>query len=409
MVCWDLVARATGHHPVNRTHPPGSIDGGNWMDKHSNTAWRRRRAALTAVAAGALVVAGPTAVASTGSGQARASVHNVIGGLKGPRSIAENAGNLVVAETNGRFSLIIREPGHPARLERLGKVRADFGPAVDFGVNGIVWVLTGGGKPGTGAATLYKWLPGSKPQPFVNIAAYQKTDPDPYDLEKNPTDSNPFGLAALDDGSVLVSDAAGNDLLRVSPDKSIETVARIKPRTVRVPKGLPRTIPGEPGEPPIHLPKAGTKMRAEGVATSVTVGDDGAWYVGELRGVPATPRTSEIWRIEPGTTDAVCDPKHPDQGSCTRFADGLTSIVGLGTAPGHAPIYAVELSKKSWLKFELHRPGSAIGALFKVTSGSKQLVSGRLRLPGGVALDGSENAFVAGPVIGRGRVVRISP
>ena len=43
----------------------------------------------------------------------------------------------------------------------------------------------------------------------------------------------------------------------------------------------------------------------------MTVGSDGYWYVGELRGFPATPGTSEIWRIKPGTVGAVCDPEKP--------------------------------------------------------------------------------------------------
>ena len=62
----------------------------------------------------------------------------------------------------------------------------------------------------------------------------------------------------------------------------------------------------------------------------MTVGPDGYWYVGELRGFPATPGTSQIWRIKPGTIDAVCDPEKPWRGRCTRYADGLTSIVDLG-------------------------------------------------------------------------------
>ena len=39
----------------------------------------------------------------------------------------------------------------------------------------------------------------------------------PYNTNGPPEESNPFGVAALPDNSVLVSDAANNDLLRVSP------------------------------------------------------------------------------------------------------------------------------------------------------------------------------------------------
>jgi hypothetical protein len=244
------------------------------------------------------------------------------------------------------------------------------------------------------------------PEAFKDIAAYQATDPDPYDLEDFPEDSNPFGLAALRDGSVLVADAAGNDLLRVYPDASIETVARLKPRTVEVPEGLP---------------DAGTLVPSEAVATSVTVGKDGYWYIGELRGYPATAGTSQIWRVRPGTTDAVCDPERP-WGACKRYADGLTSLVDLGA--DWRGIYAVTLSKLTWLATETPEgeepvPGAEIGGLFLVSRshhhgwdhqhGSTritELVPDQLILPGGVDVaDGTP--YVVGPVFGPGSLSRI--
>ena len=74
------------------------------------------------------------------------------------------------------------------------------------------------------------------PRVVADIAAYQATDPDPYDQENFPEDSNPFGVQPLRDGTVLVSDAAGNDLLRVFRNGHIKTVARLKTRTVEVPE-----------------------------------------------------------------------------------------------------------------------------------------------------------------------------
>ena len=131
---------------------------------------------------------------------------------------------------------------------------------------------------------------------------------------------------------------------------TIKTVARLKPRVVKVPPGLPATDPD--GNP---LPPAGTPIPAEAVATSVTVGSDGYWYVGELRGFPATPGTSQIWRIKPGSVGAVCDPDRPYKGNCQRYADGYTSIVDLAGGP-RGTLAVVELAKASWLQFELDRP-----------------------------------------------------
>ena len=59
----------------------------------------------------------------------------------------------------------------------------------------------------------------------------------------------------------------------------------------------------------------------------MTVGADGAYYIGELRDFPATPGTSQIWRIRPNARNAVCNPKTPQRGPCTRYADGFTSIM----------------------------------------------------------------------------------
>lgn len=205
---------------------------------------------------------------------------------------------------------------HAARAVPLGKIPSQFAPAVAIGRHDTVWLLTGGGPPATGAATLYRWQPGdTAAQPVADIGAYQQSDPDPYNVEGSPTDSNPFGLAALGDGSVLVADAGGNVLLRVWPGNPaiIKTVARLMSRTVAVPEGMPTSIRGENGQP-IPVPPAGTRVPAEAVATSVTVGRDGHWYVGELRGFPATPGTSEIWRIDPGYDERDLRPGPPARG-----------------------------------------------------------------------------------------------
>jgi hypothetical protein len=180
------------------------------------------------------------------------------------------------------------------------------------------------------------------PRAVADIAAYQGTDPDPYNLADDPSESNPFNVALLPDGSVLVSDAAANDLLRVYRNGKIVTVARLKPRVVPVPDELPD----------VGFPPAGTMLPSEAVATSVTVGADGYYYVGELRGFPATPGKSQVWRIKPDSVNAVCDPEAPRRGNCQRYADGFTSIVALG-AGDDGSIYVVELVKQSWPTFSL--------------------------------------------------------
>jgi hypothetical protein len=371
---------------------------------------------------------GLSAAGAPALGQASHDEHGtrlkVVANLDGPRGIdALRDGTTLVTEGDGTFSLVKPRRHKPARVIKLGQLATDFPPAISKGRHGTIFLLTGGAAPPDSGralpslraarhsatmapgATLFKWRPGWKrPHVVADIAAYQKKDPDPYDQENFPEDSNPFGLAALRDGTVLVADAAGNDLLRVWPNGRIRTVARIKPRLVEVPAGLP-DLPPDQGGP---LPPAGTPIMSEGVATSVTVGKDGFWYVGELRGVPATPGTSEIWRIRPGTKNAVCKPLKPRKGACKRYADGLTSIVDLGA--GRRGIYAVELSKKSWFQMELGVPGSEIGGLFLVRPRGHahrihEMVRDQLVMPGGV--DVGDRIEVVGPIFGPGALMKV--
>ena len=364
--------------------------------------------AAAVVGATALAGALPAQAQSrrTGDSSRPGGISTVTSQLNGPRGVdAVTPRKILVTQADGTFSKVIRRMGAPAVVKNLGKVPAGIvAPAIAQGLHRTVWILTGGGDPEStappppGSATLYKWRPGwAAPKAFVDIGAYQKTHPDPYDLENNPGDSNPFGIAALADGSVLVSDAAGNDLLRVKRNRHVQEVAVLKPRTVTIPTGLPG---------------AGSTMPSEAVATSVTVGSDGFWYVGELRGFPATPGTSQIWRIKPFTKNNVCDPVHPRRGHCKRYADGLTSIVDLGA--GRRGIYAVELSKMSWLALEggpTPAPGSDIGALIYVhrVNGHQvktELAPGQLHAPGGVDVIRG-NKFVTAPIFGPGNLYRI--
>lgn len=383
----------------------------------------------TGVIVVALAAVGPAALAGGsehGGSGASGSTPRTITALDGPRGVDTlGYGRTLVTETGGDFSLVVERRHGPARVIPLGNLPTDFPPAIALGRHGTVYLLTGASGPPPDprgvksrpapelrdttaepapGATLFAWRRGwDAPRAVADIGAYQATDPDPDDQEGFPEDSNPFNLAPLRDGSVLVSDAAGNDLLRVWPDGRIVTVARLKPRLVTVPEGLPE-VPPEEGGP---LPPAGTPILSEPVATSVTVGPDGWWYVGELRGFPATPGTSQIWRIKPGSVNAVCDPEAPTSGACTRYADGFTSITDLA-ADRHS-LYALELSKASWFAFELGLPGSEVGGLFRLTGHHdpevKEMAAGQLMNPGGV--DAAKDVYVTGPLFGPGALMTL--
>ena len=363
---------------------------------------RRRTgtAVAGAVITGALILSAPT------TATAEPEVTPVVEGLDGPRGVGvTDKGRVVFSEADGSFSQLTTEGKNAGEVDELGSVPAQFlAPALAAGQGNRLFLLTVGGEPGTGAGTLYRWRPGTGVQTVADIMAYQETDPDPYNLADPPEESNPYGVAALPDGSALVADAAGNDLLRVYPNGKIVTVARIKPRVVEVPEELPDEFEGEP------LPPAGTPIPSEGVATSVTVGSDGYYYVGELRGFPATPGTSQVWRIKPGSVDAVCDPENPNKGPCRRYADGFTSIVDL-EAGSRGSIYVVELVQQSWLQWELGLVDPPLGGLFLIPRGSGtpvELAAGSLFLPGGVGVGKHGVVYVTAPIFGPGAVLRVS-
>ena len=89
-------------------------------------------------------------------------------------------------------------------------------------------------RDGTGWAlggdqVLYHRLRDGTNKPVLNIADYQMKDPDPVDIDQDPPDpfeSNPYGLAVTLSGDALVADAAGNDLIRVTPGGKPTTMAR---------------------------------------------------------------------------------------------------------------------------------------------------------------------------------------
>ncbi len=53
---------------------------------------------------------------------------------------------------------------------------------------------------------------------------------------------------------------------------------------------------------------------AEAVPTTVTFGPGGDIYVGQLKGFPFRPGTSNVWRIDADAADAWCSVNDPELG-----------------------------------------------------------------------------------------------
>jgi len=148
--------------------------------------------------------------------------------------------------------------------------------------------------------------------PVVDIADYEYSFGVAGGPDHGVPESDPYGLLVErrggpgddddaeegESGGDVVIDASGNSLLRVDEDGNISLLAVFPSRTTTPPRPTP-----------------GITALTDSVPTSVVVGPDGAYYVGELAGIPFTgPKRdkSNIYRVEAGQ-----DPYHP-----TVFLDG---------------------------------------------------------------------------------------
>jgi hypothetical protein len=237
--------------------------------------------------------------------------------------------------------------------------------------------------------------------PVLDIAAYQAADPDPYDQDGDADQSNPYGLAALGNGDVLVADAQNNDLLRVSRTGAAVTVARFLPEGVAtdlLPDPLPFPLPGP--LPPI--------INAEAVPTGIAIGLDGWAYVSELKGFPFRPGSSNVYRVNPWAEDATCSTAA--NADCSVAMTGFTALIDIAVNPNNGTVYTYSLAADGVLAFE---EGFGTGvfppAVLTEVKGGKQreLVAGQLSQPGGVAVARDGTVFATDGVFFGGRLLQI--
>jgi hypothetical protein len=338
--------------------------------------------------AGAALIALLTFGATPAS--ARPSAEVLLSGLSSPKGLTIGLdGNPIIGQ--GTFgppgpilSYVLNGPNRGDSIQLLDKASVvDVAETPD----GAGWAI------GTDAM-LYRQAPDGSIDAVLDIAAYQEGDPDPVDQDDFPEESNPYGLTALPSNDVLFADAANNDLVRVTPDGDAMTVARFDLQEVS-------TDHLGPGFPPT--------LTAESVPTSVTIGPDGAAYVGELKGFPFRPGSSHVWRVDPDANGAWCSVRTPEP-DCTVYASGLTAIEDIAFNEHTGKLYVYELAADGVLAYEEgFETGDFPPAVLLEGKAHKwtELAAGQLSQPGGVAVANDGTIFVTDGMFSDGRLLQI--
>lgn len=289
--------------------------------------------------------------------------------------LVADAGAGIVELRHGQGSLVVDLPG-VAGIAPIGR--------------GAMYAVTGGGE-GSTAGKLFQAARG-KTQLIADLSGFEAAvNPDGGEI-----DSNPYDVALVNGGKVLVADAGGNSLLMVNKQGKVDWVATFPDQFVST--DHVKALVGCPNPPPglefaCDLPEV---IPAQAVPTSVVVGPDGAYYVGELTGFPGATGVSRVWRIEPGTLHAACGTSP----ACSVVASGFTSIVDLAFGPD-GTLYVVEMDEAGFMAAELASfglPGLTQGGTVNACTPGTWVCSERatgLMLPLAVAVDSHNTLYAA--------------
>ncbi|MFE6721757.1 ScyD/ScyE family protein [Streptomyces albidoflavus] len=298
----------------------------------------------------------------------------VASGLKNPRDVTvQSDGTILIAESGSGPANACTEPGsqclgltgsiYQIKGTEKGRVvtglpskrivRAD-GSSVIAGANHVVSTSGGhlvtyslsGTSPdreqlGADAAPLGT-LAIAKGQILGDLTAHETSqNPDGGEVLANPQRAVQIG------SDLLAVDAAGNTLLRVTPDGTVKTE--------------------------FVFPENGG---SEAVPTSIVKGADGAYYISDMSGIAKSK--SRIWRWEPGSAPTV-------------FTTGMTGVIDLAVQPDGnlvALSYATGDSVSQPNTGALTRIDKSTGALTPIAT------STTLNLPTGLDIAGNGDLYV---------------
>ncbi|MFF4502373.1 ScyD/ScyE family protein [Streptomyces sp. NPDC001401] len=321
---------------------------------------RKRTALVMGTSAALAATAGIAPASATGGHSGGRPVIRVIAtGLDNPRQLSYDNGHLYVAEAGrGGKKCLGQGPEGPTciglssavtkifwdggawkhyrvvdGLPSAGAPDGGFSVGVDgvSALNGCVWGVETWAPPEAGVPTTPPWNKLGKLLSIERGKARIAADISAVELKYNPhkasVDSNPYAVLALPDGRKIVADAAGNDLIEVSPNG----------------KARPFTVFKD-------------HDKHEAVPTSLALGPDGNLYVGELNGEPKKP-TARVWKVDPWS------------GKILGWKSGFGSITGIAFNDD-GDLYVSQLFA---------------GVVTKVSGGTRTNV--KVPFPAGIAVD----------------------
>jgi hypothetical protein len=226
-----------------------------------------------------------------------------------------------------------------------------------------LWAVTGGNIGIEDQQFLYRVDGDGDATEIADLWAFEEKFNPSTDLN-----SNPFDVENLGGGEALVVDAGGNTLLKVDKHGKVKLVA-VFPEELVSTANVKDIVGCSPGPPDIcGLPET---IPAQPTPTSVAIGPDGAYYVGELKGFPAPLGESRVWRIAPNARNAECPVGRSPL--CSVVLDGFTSIIDMTFGPD-GRLYVAQLDDASW--FALGAEGGSVHACTLATGVCEEIVSG---------------------------------
>ena len=323
-----------------------------------------RRGILASSSALVMIAAGAAAISPAAADQAAAKpkVETLAKGLVGPLSLAVSRDGTVYVAQNFAGLLMKMAPGGRPEVMWAGKKGTEVG-AVSERRGSVRFATTKGAKT-------HLWGIGNSGRP-VKMANLSK-----FERQKNPDAAVAYGFEGLDAaclaaipeevpaaytgiveshpyattmkrGTTYVADAAGNDILSVSPKGKVRSVAVLP----RVPFVVTPEAAAGSGLPACTI---GKTYNFESVPTDVEVGKGGQLYVSTLTGGPedgSTGAQSKVYKVNPKT------------GAVTLVAENLVSAVGLGVAK-NGDIYVSQLFAGQISRI---RSGSSVASTFLMT------------------------------------------